>query len=81
MIGEDGHQAHSPGMQQTLVAEIGQAGMAMHNLDLLADEDLAEGGEGGEDGGEGGAAVDDPVREVVDFEAVGEVADPLAGGV
>ena len=55
--------------------------MAVHDLDAFADEDLAQDGEGGEDGGEGGLAVHDPVREVVDLDAVGEVADAGAAGV
>ena len=53
----------------------------MDDLDLLPDEDLAEDGEGGEDRGEGGAAVDDPVWQVVDFEAVGEIANSCAARV
>ncbi len=37
-----------------------------------------EDGEEGEDGGEGGLAVDDEEGDVVDLEAVGEVADAFA---
>lgn len=46
MIGEDGPHAHRPGMQNALVAEVAERGMAMDDLDLLADEDLSENGEG-----------------------------------
>ena len=68
-------------MQNTLMAEIAQTGMTMHDLYPLTNEDLAKDGEGREDGGEGGLAVHDPVRDVIDFDAVGEVSDSCAAGV
>ena len=81
MIGKHRRQAHGARVQQALVTQVAQTGVAVHDLDVLADEDVAQDGEGGDDGGEGGGAVDDPVRQVVDFEAPGEeVADPRAGG-
>ena len=52
--------------------------MTVYNLDLLADEDLAEDRERAEDGGKGGATVHDPVWKVVDFQAIGEIADSSA---
>ena len=63
------------------MAEIAQTGMTMHDLYPLTNEDLAKDGEGREDGGEGRLAVHDPVRDVVDFDAVGEVSDSCAAGV
>jgi hypothetical protein len=55
--------------------------MAMHNVDLLADHDVPKYGEEGENSREGGLAVDDEERDVVDLEAIGEVADARPAGV
>lgn len=60
------------------MAEVAQAGVAVDNLDALADADVAEDGEEREDGGEGSGAVHDEEGHVVDLEAVGEVADAFA---
>lgn len=78
MIREARSQAHCPRMQNCLVAQIRQARVSMHNLDPLADKDLAEYGKGGEDGRHGRLAVDHLERYVVDLEAIREVADPVA---
>lgn len=78
VVGEDGPQPHSPRMENGLVTQVAQAAMAVDNLDALADDNVPKDGEEGEDGGEGGVAVDDEEGDVVDFEAVGEVADALA---
>ena len=48
--------------------------MAMYNLDLLADYNVAEHGEKGEYRGHGRLAVDHEEGDVVDLEAIGEVA-------
>jgi hypothetical protein len=63
------------------MAETAQTGMTMNNLDVLANDDISKDGEEGKDGGEGGLAVDDKERDVVDLEAVGEVADSGAAFV
>jgi len=60
------------------MAQVRETSMTVYNLDLLADEDLAEDRERAEDSWEGGATIYDPVREMVDFEAVGEIADSSA---
>jgi hypothetical protein len=65
-------------MQNRLMAKAAQTGMAMDNFNLLSNHDIPENREKGEDGREGGGAVDDEEGDVVDFEAVGEVADPGA---
>lgn len=78
VVGEDGAQAHGPRVQDGLVAEVAQAGVAVDDLDALADADVAEEREEGEDGREGGLAVDDEEGHVVDLEAVGQVAHALA---
>ena len=49
--------------------------MAVYDLYLLADEDLSQDWEGAEYSREGGAPIDDPVRQVVDLDAVRKVPD------
>ena len=78
VICEHSVQTHGAGMEDCLIAQVAQTGMAVHYLDLLADDDVPEDGEEGEDGGERGFAVDGPEGNVVDFEAIGEVADSFA---
>jgi len=63
------------------MAEIAQAGVAMHDLYLLANENLPQSWEGAEDGGEGRRAIDHPVWKMVDFEAIGEIPDAVPAGV
>jgi hypothetical protein len=48
--------------------------MTVNNLDLFANNDIAEYGEEREECRHRGLAVDDEKRDMVDFEAVGEVA-------
>lgn len=78
MVSEDGTQAHGAGMQDGLMAQAAQTGMAVNDLDLLTDDNVAEDGEEGEDGRKGGLAIDDKEGHVVDLEAVGQVADASA---
>lgn len=78
VVREDGAQPHAPRVEDSLVAEVAQTRVAVHDLDALADADVAEQREEGEDGREGGLAVHDEEGDVVDLEAVGEVADALA---
>lgn len=77
MIGEDGPDAHGPGVQCGLPAEVAEGGMAVYNVDLFTDDDVPEDREEGEDGRKACRAVDDEEGHVVDLEPVGEVADPL----
>ena len=65
-------------MQNGLMAQAAQTSMAVDDLDLLTDDDVAEDGEEGEDGRKGGLAVDDKEGHVVDLEAIGQVADASA---
>lgn len=78
VVGEDGADAHGAGVQRGLPAHAAQGGVAVDDVDVLADDDVAEDWEEGEDGGQGGGAVDDPEGHVVDLEAVGQVAHALA---
>lgn len=61
-------------MQDGLVTEAAQAGVAMDDLDLLSDYDVAKDREKGEDSWHGGLSVDDQKRDMVDLQAVGQVA-------
>jgi hypothetical protein len=78
MVCEHRIQPHGSRVKYRLIAEVAETGMAVHYLDLLADDDVPEDGEEGEHGGERSLAVDGPEGDVVDFEAIGEVADSLA---
>jgi hypothetical protein len=74
VIRKDSPQSHGPGMQYGLIAQATKAGMAVHYLDALANDDVAEDGKEGEDGWERGLAIDDQEWNVVDFEAIREVS-------
>lgn len=63
------------------MAKTTETGMTMNNLDLLPNDDVSKDRKEGKDGGEGGLAVDDKERDMVDLEAVGEVADSSAAFV
>lgn len=51
--------------------------MPVDNFDSFADKYLSENWEEGEDGRHGGLAVYDKKGDVVDFKAIGEVADAM----
>ena len=68
-------------MKNGLVAQVAKTSMAVDNLDLFADDDVAEDGEEGKDGGKRRFAVDDEERDVVDLETIGQVSDACAAGV
>ena len=78
VIREDSPQAHGSRMEYCLAAEITQAGVSVDDFYGLSNDNVAEHWEEGEDGGEGGLAVYGPEGNVVDFEAIGEVADSRA---
>lgn len=78
VVGKDGPQTHGARVQNRLIAETAQAAVSMDNLNLLADANVAKDGEERKDGGEGRLAVDAEKRDVVDLEAVGEVAHAFA---
>ena len=75
MIGEDGSQTHCAGVKDGFATEATETRMAMDNLDLLPNDNVAEYGEKGEHGREGSFAVDNEERNVIDLESVGEVSD------
>ena len=74
MIREHSPQPHCPRMQDGLMAKITQTSMPVYDLDLFSDYNISEDWKEGKDGGEARLAVYDEERDVVDFEAVREVA-------
>ena len=83
VIREDRSQPHSPRMQYGFVAQATETSMAVYDADVFADDDITKDWKEGEDGREGSFAVYDPERNVVDFQAVGQVANasPASVGV
>lgn len=81
VVGEDSSKPHGPTVEKGLQGQTAHAGMAMHDVDLLPDDNVAEYGEEGEDGRKRRRPVDDKERDVVDLHAVGEVANTLASGI
>jgi len=57
------------------MAETAQASVPMYNLNLFANDDIPEDGEKGEHRGHGRLAVYDKERDMVDFEAIGEISN------
>jgi hypothetical protein len=56
--------------------------MAMHNLNLLSNDNIPEDGEEREDGWEGRCSIDDEKWNVVDFEAIRQISHsspPIVG--
>lgn len=75
VIGEDGSQTHCAGVEDGFATEAAETRMAMNNLNLLSNDNVAEDGEEGEDGGEGSFAVDNEERNMIDLQSIGEVSD------
>ncbi len=42
MVRKDSAETHSPGMKDSLVAQIAETRMAVHNLDVLPDYDVSK---------------------------------------
>lgn len=78
MVSKNGTQTHGAGMQNGFVAQAAQTGMAVDDLNLLADDNVAEDGKEGKDSREGGLAVDDKKGHMIDLEAIGQVANASA---
>lgn len=57
------------------MAEATETGVSMYNLNLLANDNVAEDWKERKDCRKGGLAVDDEERDMVDFESVREVAN------
>ena len=67
-------EPHGARVQDRLVAQAAEAGMAVHNLNLLADEDVAQHGEQREHGRERCLAVNHKERRVVHLEPVRQIS-------
>lgn len=63
------------------MAETTQAGMPVDDLDLFANDDIAENRKEGEDGRHGRFAVNNEERDMVNLESIGKVPDPGASFV
>ena len=81
VVCEDCPQPHGSSVQDGLVAQTAEAGMAVYDLDSFAYDDVAKHREEGEDGGEGSLAVDDEERHIVDLETIGEVSHTCSPGI
>lgn len=68
-------------MQNCFMAQAAQTGVAMHDIDLLPDDYIPEYRKEREDCRECRFTVDDEERNIVDFEAIGEVSDAGSVGV
>jgi hypothetical protein len=73
VVREDSPQTHGPGMNDGLNAHVAETGMAVHDFNLLPDDDVAEDGEEGKHGGEGRLPIDDEEGHMIDFDAIGQV--------
>lgn len=78
MVGEDSSKAHGSRVEDSLTTEATETGMAVDNLNLLSNHDIAENREEGKDGREGRFSVDHEEGDVVDLEAIGEVPNTRA---
>lgn len=67
MVGKDGAETHCPGMQDRLVAQTAETGMAVDNLDALPNDNVAEYWEEREDGWERALAIEDEKGDMVDL--------------
>lgn len=76
VVGEDGAKAHSSCVEDGFMAETTQTGVTVNDLDLLSDDNVAEDREEGEDRGKGALSVDNEKRDMVDLQAVREIAYP-----
>lgn len=63
-------------MEDCFSTEATQTCMAVYNIDVLPDHNIAEYGEEREDGGEGRFAINDEEWDVIDLETISEVANP-----
>lgn len=75
MVGKDSSKAHCSGVQDRFMAEIAKACMAMHNLDLLSNDDIAEYRKEREDSRKGCLPVNNEERYMIDFETICQIVN------
>ena len=75
VIGEGSPKAHGSCVEDGFMAKIAEASMAMHNFNLLPDNDISEEREEGKDRRKGRLPVNDKEWDVVDLESIGQVSD------
>lgn len=81
MIRKHSPQTHRARMQDRLMAQITQTPMPMHNIDLLADNNIPKHREKGKHRWEGGLPVDHVEGDMIHLQAVGEVAYSVAPAI
>ena len=81
MIRKHRPQPHSPRMQNRLMAQTAQTSMPMHNLNLLPQHHIPENREKRKHRRKRSFSVNYKERDVVDFEAICEIADAGAAFV
>ena len=74
MVGKDGSQTHGASMEDGLVAQAAETGMSVDYLYTFANDDIPKNGEKREDGRESRLSVDDEKGNIIDFQAICEVA-------
>lgn len=78
MICKNSSQPHGPTMKDCLMAKIAEASVAMNNLDFLPDDDVAKNWKEGKHGRHCGFSIYNKERNMIDFEAIGEISDASA---
>lgn len=67
MIGEDGSQAHTPGMNDGFMTQTTQTSVTMDDLDLFSNDDITENGKEGKDSWKRGLSIYDEKGNMIDF--------------
>ena len=75
MIGKDSSQTHGPCMQNCFMAQATQTSMAMHNFDLLPDDNISENGKERKDSRHSRLSIYYKEWDMIDLEAIGEISD------
>jgi len=76
MVCKNCAESHGAGVQDTLMAEAAETGMAMHNFDLFSDYDVPEDGEEGKNRGHGRLSVNDEEWNMINLEPIGKIMHP-----
>lgn len=75
MIGKDSSQTHGPCMQNCFMAQATQTSMAVHNLDLLPNNNVSENGKERKDSRHSRLSINYKEWNMIDLEAIGEISD------
>lgn len=75
VVGEHSPQSHRPRMQNSLMAQTTQTRMSMHNLNLFPQHNVPKDREEAKHCWKGRGSIDDQKWDMIDLDAVCEVAD------